>query len=108
MIYFTGLSSQRRSEAAALAILCIGDMPGIDITKQFEEECAAWQGSRYALAHGSGFRDSYKHRMHQLSSVVENYEKMLPGDRQQWDKEAGGWTLTRRKGREKFAALCAL
>ena len=41
-------------EAAVLEVLRAGNMSGTDITKQFEDEYAAWHGSKYALAHSSG------------------------------------------------------
>ena len=31
-----------------------GNMSGTDLTRQFEERFAAWQGAKYALAHSSG------------------------------------------------------
>lgn len=42
------------AEQAALAVLRRGAMSGTDITQEFEKEYAAWQGTRYALAHSSG------------------------------------------------------
>src|SRR5919202_3472326 len=41
-------------EAAVLDVLRRGAMSGTDVTKQFEQEYAAWQGSRYALGHSTG------------------------------------------------------
>ena len=41
-------------EAAVLAVLRSGKMSGIEITKQFESEFAAWHGARFALAHCNG------------------------------------------------------
>ena len=41
-------------EAAVLAVLRAGTMSSTDITKVFEAEYAAWQGSRYALATCNG------------------------------------------------------
>lgn len=39
---------------AQLKVLEDGNMSGTDITKKFEEEFAAWQGRKYALAHNTG------------------------------------------------------
>ena len=41
-------------EDAVLEVLRRGAMSGIDITVAFEEQFAAWQGCRYALAHNNG------------------------------------------------------
>lgn len=41
-------------ENAVLEVLRAGSMSGTDITKKFEEEFAAWQGTKYALAHCNG------------------------------------------------------
>src|SRR4051812_49320725 len=41
-------------EAAVLDVLRRGAMSGTDITFQFEQEFAAWQGRKYALAHNTG------------------------------------------------------
>jgi dTDP-4-amino-4,6-dideoxygalactose transaminase len=42
------------AEQAALDVLRRGAMSGIEISVEFEKEYAAWQGTRYALAHSSG------------------------------------------------------
>lgn len=44
----------KEMEEAVLEVLRAGNMSGTDITKKFEAEYAAWQGSKYALAHSSG------------------------------------------------------
>jgi dTDP-4-amino-4,6-dideoxygalactose transaminase len=44
----------KEMEDAVLEVLRDGNMSGTDITKKFEAEFAAWQGSKYALAHSSG------------------------------------------------------
>ncbi|NLF92288.1 MAG: DegT/DnrJ/EryC1/StrS family aminotransferase [Oligosphaeraceae bacterium] len=41
-------------EAAVLAVLREGNMSGTDITGKFAAEFAAWNGTKYALAHSSG------------------------------------------------------
>jgi perosamine synthetase len=41
-------------EVAVLEVLRRGGMSGTEITRQFEEEFAAWQGTRYALGFSSG------------------------------------------------------
>ena len=41
-------------EAAVLEVLRSGTMSGTAITKQFEQETAAWMGVRHALAHPNG------------------------------------------------------
>jgi perosamine synthetase len=41
-------------EEAVLEVLQRGAMSGTDITVRFEDEFAAWQGSRFALAHNNG------------------------------------------------------
>jgi len=41
-------------ENAILDVLRDRNMSGTDITRQFEEEFAAWQGTQFALAHSSG------------------------------------------------------
>jgi dTDP-4-amino-4,6-dideoxygalactose transaminase len=41
-------------ETAVLDVLRRGAMSGLDVTKQFEQEYATWQGSRFALAMSSG------------------------------------------------------
>ena len=41
-------------EAAILDVLHRRAMSGTDVTKEFEREFAAWQGTRYALGHSSG------------------------------------------------------
>lgn len=42
------------AEEAVLKVLRAGAMSGIDVTREFEREYAAWQGVRYALAHNNG------------------------------------------------------
>jgi dTDP-4-amino-4,6-dideoxygalactose transaminase len=42
------------AEQAALDVLRRGAMSNTEITVEFEKEYAAWQGTRYALAHSSG------------------------------------------------------
>jgi perosamine synthetase len=44
----------QEDEEAVLDVLRRGAMSGLDVTKQFEQEYAAWQGSAYALAMSSG------------------------------------------------------
>jgi perosamine synthetase len=41
-------------EAAVLAVLRRGAMSGTEVTRQFEDEFAAWQGSKYALGFCNG------------------------------------------------------
>ncbi|MBN1579677.1 MAG: DegT/DnrJ/EryC1/StrS family aminotransferase [Anaerolineae bacterium] len=41
-------------EGAVLEVLRAGKMSGTDVTKQFEQEFAAWHGVKYALAHNTG------------------------------------------------------
>lgn len=41
-------------EQAVLEVLRAGAMSEIEVTRQFEEEFAAWHGVRYALAHNTG------------------------------------------------------
>lgn len=41
-------------EAAVLDVLRRGAMSGTDVTRRFEEEFAAWQGTTYALGHNTG------------------------------------------------------
>jgi perosamine synthetase len=41
-------------EAAVLDVLRRGAMSGTEVTRQFEDEYAVWQGTRYALGHSSG------------------------------------------------------
>jgi len=41
-------------EQAVLEVLRSGNMSGTDVTRQFEAEFAAWQGSEFALAHCNG------------------------------------------------------
>jgi perosamine synthetase len=41
-------------ERAVLEVLRAGKMSGWDITRQFEAEYAAWQGTKYAVAHANG------------------------------------------------------
>jgi perosamine synthetase len=41
-------------EAAVLDVLRRGAMSNLDVSREFEAEYAAWQGSRYALAHSNG------------------------------------------------------
>src|SRR5919202_4824155 len=41
-------------EAAVLDVLRRGAMSGTDVTRQFEQEYAAWQGATYALGHSTG------------------------------------------------------
>jgi perosamine synthetase len=41
-------------EAAVLEVLRRGAMSGIDVTRQFEQEFAAWQETRYALGFNNG------------------------------------------------------
>lgn len=41
-------------EAAVLEVLRRGAMSGTDVTERFEQEFAAWQGTRYALAFNTG------------------------------------------------------
>jgi dTDP-4-amino-4,6-dideoxygalactose transaminase len=41
-------------EAAVLDVLHRGAMSALDVTRAFEDEYAAWQGSRFALGHNTG------------------------------------------------------
>jgi perosamine synthetase len=41
-------------EQAVLEVLRAGKMSGLDVTKEFEKEFAAWHGMSYALAHNTG------------------------------------------------------
>jgi len=41
-------------EEAVLEVLRAGKMSGMDVTKEFEKEFAAWHGMDYALAHNTG------------------------------------------------------
>ncbi len=43
-----------KAEEAVLEVLRAGGMSGTDVTRKLEEEYAAWQGVRYALAHSTG------------------------------------------------------
>jgi perosamine synthetase len=43
-----------QAEEAVLEVLRAGGMSGTDVTRKLEEEYAAWQGVRYALAHSTG------------------------------------------------------
>ena len=43
-----------QAEEAVLEVLRAGGMSGTDVTRKLEEEYAAWQGARYALAHSTG------------------------------------------------------
>ncbi|MCL6520574.1 MAG: DegT/DnrJ/EryC1/StrS family aminotransferase [Armatimonadetes bacterium] len=51
---FTWPIVTKEDEAAVLEVLQRGAMSGTDVTKQFEEEFAAWLGRKYALAHNNG------------------------------------------------------
>ncbi len=51
---FTWPIVTREDEEAVLDVLRRGAMSGTDVTRQFEQEYAAWQGSKYALGHSSG------------------------------------------------------
>lgn len=51
---FTWPIITEEDEAAALEVLRAGNMSGIDVTMKFEEEYAAWQGSKYALGFNNG------------------------------------------------------
>jgi len=42
------------AEQAVLDVLRAGNMSGTDVTRALEQEYAAWQGVRYALAHSTG------------------------------------------------------
>jgi dTDP-4-amino-4,6-dideoxygalactose transaminase len=44
----------KEDEKAVLEVLRRGGMSGLDVTKEFEKEYAAWQGVKYALGHSSG------------------------------------------------------
>jgi dTDP-4-amino-4,6-dideoxygalactose transaminase len=44
----------REDEEAALGVLRRGAMSGLDVTRQFEREFAAWQGTQYALGCNTG------------------------------------------------------
>ncbi len=41
-------------EEAVLAVLRAGKMSGVDVTREFEQEFAAWHGVKYALGHNTG------------------------------------------------------
>jgi len=41
-------------EEAVLAVLRAGKMSGVDVTREFEREFAAWHGIKYALGHNTG------------------------------------------------------
>ncbi len=51
---FTWPIITEEDEAAVLDVLRRRAMSGTDVTRQFEQEYAAWQGSRYALGHNTG------------------------------------------------------
>jgi perosamine synthetase len=51
---FTWPIVTHEDEEAVLDVLRRGAMSGTDVTRQFEQEYAAWQGSKYALGHSSG------------------------------------------------------
>ena len=51
---FTWPIVTEEDEAAVLDVLRRGAMSGTDVTKAFEQEYAAWQGSTYALGHSTG------------------------------------------------------
>lgn len=44
----------REDEEAVLDVLRRGAMSGTDVTREFEREFAAWQGTKFALAHNTG------------------------------------------------------
>jgi dTDP-4-amino-4,6-dideoxygalactose transaminase len=51
---FTWPIITQEDEEAVLEVLRRGAMSNTDVTEQFERECAAWQGARYALGHNNG------------------------------------------------------
>lgn len=51
---FTWPIITREDEAAVLEVLRRGAMSGTEVTKQFENEFAAWQGTQYALGYCNG------------------------------------------------------
>ena len=51
---FTWPIITKEDEEAILDVIRGGKMSGTDITKQFEKEFAAWQGSKYALGFNNG------------------------------------------------------
>lgn len=51
---FTWPIITREDEEAVLEVLRRGAMSDLDVTVKFEEEFAAWQGTRHALAHNNG------------------------------------------------------
>lgn len=51
---FTWPIVTREDEEAVLEVLRRGAMSGTDVTMKFEEEYAAWQGTKYALAFNNG------------------------------------------------------
>lgn len=51
---FTWPIITKEDEDAALDVLRKGKMSGLDVTKKFEEEYAAWQGNKFALGFNNG------------------------------------------------------
>ena len=51
---FTWPIITKAMEDAVLEVLRAGKMSDLDVTKQFEEEFAAWHGTRYGLGHSTG------------------------------------------------------
>jgi len=51
---FTWPILSEEAENAALEVLRRGAMSGIDVSKEFEAEYAAWQGTEFALTFSSG------------------------------------------------------
>lgn len=51
---FTWPIITREDEEAALAVLRRGGMSGTDVTKEFEKDFSAWQGTKYALGCSTG------------------------------------------------------
>ena len=51
---FTWPIITKEDEAAVLDVLHRGAMSGLDVTKEFEKEFAAWQGCKFALGHNTG------------------------------------------------------
>ena len=51
---FTWPIITREEEDAVLDVLRRGAMSGVDVTRQFEADFAAWQGTRYALGFNNG------------------------------------------------------
>ena len=80
---FTWPITTKEDEEAVLDVLRRGAMSDTDVTKQFETEYAAWQGTTHALGFSSGTMTSYATKSKSLYFLTSAFLRalMIPATR---------------------------